>query len=61
MGTGKTLVALQVANIIHESAKDSPQNKPLLVVTAFQRQKEIPLMKYFVASTQERPNVFCLA
>ena len=54
-GTGKTLVALQVANKLMESAKDNCTEKgkePLLVVTAQGGVEADPIMKYLNASTR---------
>ena len=58
-GTGKTLVASQVANNLLESLADAGKeagNEPLLVVTAFYRQVDDPIMKYLDASTGRRAN-----
>ena len=47
-GTGKTLVALQVANNLLESIKATADKGkgPLLIVTAQSRNENAPLMKY---------------
>merc|ERR1719341_1205833 len=48
-GTGKTLVAKQVANNLLESATDTSGeagNEPLLVVTAHSQEGDDPIMKY---------------
>ena len=53
-GTGKTLVALQVANNLMESANHTCEeagNEPLLVVTACNQKGSDPIMKYLDAST----------
>ena len=51
-GTGKTLVAKQVANNLLESATDTEEgNEPLLVVTAYWQEADNPIMKYLDAST----------
>ena len=53
-GTGKTLVAVQVANNLMESAKGSSEktvHKPLLVVTADAASENFPIMKFLSAST----------
>ena len=58
-GTGKTLVALQVANSLIESASDSCEmegEEPLLVVTVHKQEGSDPIMKYLDASTQARTN-----
>ena len=58
-GTGKTLVALQVANSLVESASDSCEmegEEPLLVVTVHKQEESDPIMKYLDASTQARTN-----
>ena len=58
-GTGKTLVALQVANNLMESATDTcgdAGNEPLLVVTAFGQKGDEPIMKYLDTSTGTRAN-----
>ena len=58
-GTGKTLVALQVANNLLESATDTCEeagNEPLLVVTAQYEKEDTPIMKYLDASTGTRAN-----
>ena len=54
-GTGKTLVALQVANKLMESVKDNcteEGKEPLLVVTAQGGVEADPIMKYLNASTR---------
>merc|ERR1712001_781750 len=51
-GTGKTLVALQVANNLMEYANNACEeagNEPLLVVTAHYQGGENPIMKYLDA------------
>ena len=56
-GTGKTLVALQVANNLLESAKDTHGvGDPLLVVSAAGKDEDTPIMKYLDASTDIRDN-----
>ena len=53
-GTGKTLVALQVANNLMESAKaitEEGGNEPLLVVTSYGLSENEPLMKFLDTST----------
>ena len=58
-GTGKTLVALQVANSLIESASDSCEmegEEPLLVVTVHKQEGSDPIMKYLDASTKARTN-----
>ena len=58
-GTGKTLVALQVANNLLEYATDTcgePSNMPLLVVSTQFRKEDDPIMKYLDASTGTRAN-----
>ena len=59
-GTGKTLLALQVANNLLESATDICEeagNEPLLVVTAHMPEDgDDPIMKYLDASTGTRAN-----
>ena len=59
-GTGKTLMALQVANSIMESltnaCDEEADNEPLLVVTADFVGRDNPLMKYLDTSTGMRAN-----
>ena len=58
-GTGKTLVALQVANSLIESASDYCEmegEEPLLVVTVHKQEGSDPIMKYLDASTEARTN-----
>ena len=58
-GTGKTLVALQVANSLIGSATDTcgeSVNVPLLVVTVQYRGEADPIMKYLDARTGKRAN-----
>ena len=58
-GTGKTLVALQVANNLMESATDTcgdAGNEPLLVITTARQEEDDPIMKYLDASTGTRTN-----
>ena len=53
-GTGKTLVALQVANNLIESARTTSEegsSQSLLVVTAHYKNENDPIMKYLDAST----------
>ena len=58
-GTGKTLMALQMANNLLESATDTCEeagNEPVLVVTAVEQRVDDPIMKYLDASTGVRAN-----
>jgi len=58
-GTGKTLVALQVANKLMEPANDTFEeacNEPLLVVTAVSQKENDPILKYLDDSTGTRAN-----
>ena len=53
-GTGKTLVALQVANNLMESAKATTEERstePLLVVTGHYLEENLPIMDYLNSST----------
>ena len=52
-GTGKTLVALHLAKSLLESITDRSEDSkgPVLIVTAVDRNKKDPLMKYLDAST----------
>jgi len=53
-GTGKTLVALQVAKSLHKSTTDTFDTR--LVVTTHRRQRGGPIQEYLVASSGEIAN-----
>ena len=59
-GTGKTLVALQVANKLrqtrHPSKKASSNNEPLLVVTTELKKEDDPIMKYLDDANGSKEN-----
>ena len=58
-GTGKTSVALQVANNLMESANDTcgeADNEPLLVLAACAQDEYAPIMKYMDVRTRTRAN-----
>ena len=61
-GTGKTFVALQVAQSLMDSAakfcEDGENKEPLLVVTAGQKSED-PIMKYLDANSGGSPNKIC--
>ena len=57
-GTGKTLVALQVADNLLECAKETSKGmreEPLLVITAHYMQGDDPIMKYLASKTKMTP------
>ena len=57
-GTGKTLVALQVANKLMQPISDTSENasssEPLLVVTTELKKEDDPIMKYLDTATGSR-------
>ena len=56
-GTGKTLVALKVANDLHDSISCQGEGDgPLLIVTAHGMGEDHPLMSFLDSSTGERAN-----
>ena len=63
-GTGKTLVALQVANIINEKALENwnkTDKQPLLVLTACEQKREDPIMQYLVDRAKSTASAICVS